>query len=559
MRVQLTRLGVLAVTVMSSRATWLVLIIAYVVTLLVVLGPVLFAPIGADDAYWVLHVGPKTGGSYWEAFWGPVENAFSFTGQPRTTALATSERQVVAMLAMDVATLFAIPPAVVWALIKIVLVSFTFVAVAVFLRVWQYRDATGAVRGFSPSTIAFVVILLPAAFAIGAKAQMEFSLNGWMVYPTLAYGPIIVFLIAASVAMLLARALLRNFRVWIAPTIIGFVVLALVANISYELIALVVPVVVASVLLQPLPEAPTSWRRWRPRLTVALALGVPFTLVFLAIRWRISQLPCQLDGSCYGGTLVEVSLKTIAKNFLGALPGRNGAFVEEAALRIGSWLPVATSATIGLGVLLALLAALLWSVWRLRHPGTDAVELSDAARGPLTIIPVLALIGLGGTVITGISANAVIQVSGMVSYRSGVLIWTAVALSGVLLVRAFTLLHGRKRVLGDVALVGGLVVVVAAVGLYFPRNVSSAQLYRSHIKTQAMDAIQWQVALGDRTRGADARRCETIERMLESYGEYVPRVERIAINTYRAYEHYHGEHYCSTGFGLEDPNAESES
>ncbi len=553
MRAQLTRLGFLLLQAFASRVAWVVLLTLYAATLLIVLAPQLFSPIGADDSYWVLYVGPKTGGSYWEAFWGPVENAFSFTGQARTTALATSERQVVALLAMDLATLFAIPPAVIWALVKIVLVGLTFLSVFVFLRVWRHRGRDGVERGFSPSTIAFVLIVLPAIYAIGAKSQMEFSLNGWMVYPTLAYGPVAVFLFAASAAILLARALSRSFRVWIVPTVVLLAVLAVAANISYELIALVVPVVVLAVLLQPLPEGGSLWRRWRPRLAVALAIGVPFTAVFVAIRWRISQLPCQLDGSCYAGTLVEFSPATIAKNFLGAFPGRNGAFVQQAVDRAGSWNPVATGWTIGLGAVLALLVGLLWASWRLRHTDEETAP-RDTVLGVLSIIPVLATIGAGAAVITGISVNAVAQVTGMTSYRSGVIIWTAVALSVVLVVRAFALLPGRARALGDVALVGLLVVVVGVVGLYYPRNVSSSQLYRAHIKTQAMDAVQWQVALGDLTRGADGRRCDTLERVIESYGEYNPRVERIIVNTYRAYEHYHGQTYCSTGYGLEEPD-----
>src|SRR5690554_2712810 len=131
----LTRVRSIAV----SPWVWGTLLGAYIIVVIAILGPVLFASLGADDSYWVLEVAGQSQGSYWLAFWEPLTHAFEFNGQPRVTSLATSERRVLALLTIELATLFSIPPAVVWAGLKIALLGLGLIGVALFLKSLRFR------------------------------------------------------------------------------------------------------------------------------------------------------------------------------------------------------------------------------------------------------------------------------------------------------------------------------------------------------------------------------------------------------------------------------------
>jgi hypothetical protein len=531
---------------MAARPVRLLLALAYALVLIVVLTPVLAASVGADDSYWVLRSAPDAGGSVWNAYWNSATHAFNFEGQPRTTSLATSERRVLAVIALNVAATFSVSPVVVWFAVKVALLLAGVGAVALFLWRFRFRGADGTTRGLTSQTVAFMVIFLPAVVAIGAKAQDVASLNGWLHYPTLAYGPIVVYFLAATLVLEATRLIARGGRRWIVPVVLSMAVVAVYVNLSYELIALTIPVALLAILFEPLPEGPAGRSRWMPKIVVGGSLAVIYLALFAWIRWRLSQMACNVDGSCYAGTVIEVRPRTLVNNFAGALPGGTAEFVSRQAIRAGRAMPEVTIASILLGALVVLLALLLWQSTR---AGRAPASGGDDRRGLARVVAIAVVVALGGAAISGITANAVVQLqTSMLSYRSGVLIWTAVALVTVAVVRMVAL--SRVRALRAAAICALCVVVVVAIGLYFPRNVLSAQLNRSTERTLAIDALHREVALGD-PKG-DERRCSSITAFIDTFDEVLPRVTRTIEATYLAYAFYHDEKYCITGVGRND-------
>jgi hypothetical protein len=542
--------------VLASRLTWVLLIIAYVGVLLIILAPVLLASVGADDSYWVLEKGPDAGGSVWQAFWVPLSHAFAFDNS-RGTALAISDRQVLALVTMKIATTFSIPPMMVWALVKASLLALSIVAVVSFLRQVTFRDARGDVRGLNASSIAFIAIALPLAIAIGAKSQNQGSLNGWNFYPTLTYGTFVGYLLFAALVLKLSTLLQRNFRSWAAPVIIVMVFSAITINLSYELVALMIPISVLVLLLRPRPDETTTWLRWRSAAVILIPLVVTYTTMFVWIRWRMSEMACHATNSCYPGTEVRVEPHTVWNNFLGAFPGNNGAFVGHQATAGARSYPSASALSIGLAVLAAALMWGLWSAWKARqqeHEASDrptaAVPESNDTRGLWIVLGLSVFIAIGSSVITGITKLAVEALrTPMLAYRNGVATWSALALSG--LVCVLLLMRSRWRPAEYAALLALTAVLMGGISLYVPRNIMSAQENRQSIFARFIDEVQREVSLGDTSMSGDARRCKAMsDELVRRKKTPAEGLGRIASAGYKAFKFYHHRPYCSTGIGL---------
>ncbi|MFC5677326.1 hypothetical protein [Aeromicrobium endophyticum] len=527
----------------------------YVATILVVLAPVLLSSVGADDRYWLLIKGPQADGSFVSAFWEPVRHAFDFDNQPRSTALSFSERAVLAMATMKVATTFAIPPFMVWAGVKIALFVLMLVAARVFLGQVRYRGRDGVVRGLEPSSIAFVTILLPVAIAIGAKSQNVSSFNGWNNYPTIAYGAFSAYLLSAALVLRLSRTLDRRYARGVVPVVALMAFIGFVLNLSYELTALIVPLTLVVLVLQPSGHPDGGlWRRWRGRATVFLSLAVPYTVVFWWIRRQISQMACQATDSCYEGTVVKIEPRTLLDNFVGALPGNNSALVTEQVERAGVPFPHASVPSLVVAVLAVGAAWVLWSTWRGRETPDretpdDPTSAHDDTRGLLAVLVVAATMAVGSTVITGISERAVEGLTaGSVSYRSGVVTWASLALLGLVAVRL--LARSRRRVVGIGAYAALTAVLVGCVTLYLPRNVVSAQLNRAEPATVFADTIHREIVTGELKPRADDRRCAALAAELVRHGDSMPAsVQPIIDGAYLSFEMFHDAPYCSTGIG----------
>lgn len=540
-------------------ATWTrrVLLTGYGLVMLAVLSPVIFTSVGADDSYYILEQGPQTGGSYWQAIWEPITHALDFSGvQPRTFVLQLAERNVLGLFTMDVSTYLSIPPFIVWATLKIILLLASIGATVLFLRRLTFRDRDGADRQLSASTIAFIATTLPLTITLGVKAQDVGTLNGWNFYPTLTYGPFVVFLLLATLALTLSSLLQRSFSRWALPAVAIMALLAVIINFSYELMALAVPLIILVVLLQPRPRDDSWWLRWRAAVTVICSLAVPYAALFAYLRLRISEMACQQTNSCYPGAVIKINHHTLWNNFVGALPGSNGAYVTKQADHADLPFPGANGTSLALAVLGAVLMLGLWASWSAGRRAVDtagsrvADEGSDTndTRGLLVVLAVSLSLALGGTVITGITARAIeLLQTPTIAYRTNILTWASLSLAAVTTIRL--LMISRWRFLGTAALIGLSVIIAVGVTLYFPRNVMSAHVQRTGGSVMFVDTLQREVALGDRSKTGDRRRCAILKTYLEGKAPLSPasRTSRTVFGAQDAFEFAYGRPFCSTG------------
>ncbi len=543
---------------LASRRTWWLVLAIYVAVVLVLLGPVLLASIMGDDTYWITEKRAIVP-SYWDAWWGPLPHAFDFGSQSRGTALALSERRVLALLTIDAARLFSVPPHLVWAALKTALVGITILSVAVFLKQVRFRDRHGEIRGLSRGSTVFITLAMPLTFALGVKSQNIGSLNGFNYYPSLTYGPFAAYLLTAALVLSLSRRLETSYRAWAAPVVIAMVSAGLILNLSYELLALTVPVATLVLLLQPFSDAPTRMLRWRARLTVLLPLGISYTAIFVWVRWKIATMPCHATDTCYQypGTTVDIRPRALLYNFLGSFPGNNGSFVADQARDAGRSFPGVSPLSVAVAAIATLSLLLLWASWTARNRAGSGADEADGtaedARGLYLVLAVAALIAVGSATITGITQIAAIAVtSPALPNRNGVVTWAALSLAGVVAVRL--VMTARWRLVRPVGLVVMAAVMVAAVSLYFPRNVFSAQENRVVPFTVLVDSIHREVAMGDTSAAGDARRCAAIADAFK--GQKIPSGEaartgltRTLNGAYAAFEYYYGTSYCSENLG----------
>ncbi|MBC7631141.1 hypothetical protein [Aeromicrobium sp.] len=531
--------------------------------ILIILSPVIFASVGADDAAWVLEKGPDANGSVWEAIWQPVAHAFEFEANPRGTALAIADRQVLALITMKLATTFSITPSLVWALVKASLFALSIVATAVFLRQIRFRGADKEIVGLRPSTVAFVTITLPLVVAIGSKSQNNGSFNGWNFYPTLTYGTFVGYMLFAALVLRLSALLERSYRTWRAP-VIGIMVLSAIAiNLSYELVALVIPLSVLLLILAPRPDVGGVLARWRSALTILVPLLVTYTTLFVWIRWTMSQTSCHATDTCYAGTVVEVRGRTLLNNFLGSFPGNNGSLVTKQAKLFHRDFPSPNLASISIAVLAVVVLWALWSSWKARQPTpspasrSPGTHSSDDSRGLWMLLLVTACIAIGSTVITGISERAVEGITTpMLSYRNAVATWSALSLGGITAV-ALMARHSWRPV-RYAAILALLAIVIGSIAAGLPRNVLSAQTNRKMLNTQFIDTLHREVSIGDTSPTGDRRRCAALASEMDR--RHVSSQEglgRLATGAYRAFEFYHHKSFCSTDTGLSTSDRET--
>ncbi|MDX6277623.1 MAG: hypothetical protein QOJ72_1751 [Nocardioidaceae bacterium] len=541
------------------RGSWWILLVVYALVVGAVLAPVLFASVGADDSYWILEKGPQFHGSVWDAWWEPLKHPFTFDAQPRTAVLSLSDRMVVAVVTMKLVTVFSIPPLIVWACIKAGLVVMSVVAAIAFLRQVTFRDRHGIVRGLDRSSIAFIALALPLTIAIGCKAQNLGTDNGWNFYPTLTYGAFVGYLLFAALVLRLSSLLDHSYRRWAIPVAALMVFAGIAINLSYEVLALLIPLSVLVLLLQPLPAAADRWLRWRAKATVMLALVIPYTAMFAFIRWKVSHAACLATDSCYSGSVVNISPRAIWYNFLGATPGHNGALVTHQSRVAHLPFPDASPASIAIGVLGVVVLGALWASWNARQrllaqpAATAEGPTGGDARGLLIVLAVALAMAVGSSLITGVTQRAVDDlVTPMVSYRTGVVTWSALALAGLVLVRLMATTEWRAVQVGGVLALAA--VLIGATAIYLPRNLLTAQQNRVEVRTAFNDGLHRELALGDTSQAGDDRRCAAIRTELtRRAGVPAPTLTRTLVAADKAFEFYHHAPYCSAGIDLNPP------
>lgn len=525
---------------------------AYAVAVLVIMMPALVSSVGADDMYFVLHSIDPAGRGPVDAVTGHLGDLFvqDTTGsQPRTVPLAITARRILAVIVLSLAVTFSIPIAAVWGAAKIAFLALTVASVAALLVQVRFATRRGEVRGLRRSTMAFLVLALPLATALGAKAQVIGGLNGWIHYPVLTLTAVPTIFLTAALCLWLMRKLHGDYRRWLVRSVVLLLVVAVILNYSYEFVAVAIPVAALAIVLQWWATRTAGFSDWKPAATVGAALVGGFTVLFLFNRWRLSQWDCVQDGTCYGGSFLDFDPLTLVMNFAGALPSSVTPTIESVMQETGRELPPAITGWGGLvGVAAVALLGAAWAAVRAREARRQTSgRLRDAdLRESVGLLMVLAISGvtaLGVSLVSGLTSRAIGQVqTPEMPYRSGPAVWTALALVLVIL---FSMLFERLPAAGRQALtvVTGTVVVLAVTHL-LPLNLAVAQAERAMPRAQAVDAIHWDVVLGDLTPRGDAQRCSNAARytsVVGSSGYFDRTIDSAEV----AFEYLYGVAYCS--------------
>lgn len=533
---------------LAARYAFGILCTAYAVLVLVLMAPVIGASIGADDTYYTLAVMAWSDGSMYTAATAQLGGIFApdtMGEQPRTVPLAHTIRWMLALVVLSSAVTFSVPTAVAWAVAKMVLLLLTLASIAALLAQVRFRDADGTVRGVARQTRAVILLAIPLGVALGIKAQSIGGLNGWIDYPVLTYGTVPVIFGTVALALWFLRRLEADYWRWVVPAVVLLCLVGFVLNYSYELVAVAVPVAALAIVLHPRARGGSRWRSWRPAVTVGAALVGFFSALFLFNRWQLSTWPCVRDGSCYGGSVIEIDPLTLWHNLLGAMPSSVTPTIEAVIEETGRSLPPTLTlggAAIGLLAVASLLAT--WFAYRAKPMfPSPADEPRGDSKGLVVIVALVLVTGIGVSVVSGMTTRAIEWVQGPeLPYRSGPAVWTCLALALVIGVRMLLQrLPNNARVASAVV---GVAVVTAASAHLLPLNLAVAQAERATDHTQIVDAIHWDVVLGDLSRAGEAQRCANAAEYIDVVGtsEYY---SRTLIGADGAFQHLYGLPYCS--------------
>lgn len=532
-------------------------ITVYVVCLLVIAFPVLAYPVQADDGYWILNEPSAVNNSIVQAYTQSLAEAFTFEGQPRTTALATAERRALAILTMAFSTTFAVPPWVPWGVFKVMWLIVNISALALFVTKLKFRDASGVTRRLSRQSILSIIVLFPVVLVAGIEMETVLLNNGWLFYPNLTYLPFGVYLLVATLLIVLEGPVRRTPLVWGPPSILLLGIIAFAISLQYELMALAIPVGILALILEPV-DGPSWFSRWRGKVLLGSAFGGVYSLVFLWTRWQISQMPCHANGTCYQGNVIQIDPGAIVRNFTASLPGPG----IQAALDAGS--SVIDSrvfwASLVVGVLAALSgASVLYLLLRRGDLGRKGTGLNvdrpagieADRRGLLVIVLLMLVIAVGSTIITGITQRAVERlVEPISSYRVGVIIWSAVSVAVIALgIYGVSLIRGRlqhAKALSVSVVVGAVLLGVTAGSALWNNILINEERLREPTQ-KALSEIHWEVALGDRSVEGDLARCELLDRYWSTYNNPSSSARLVVQGAQSAFQLHHGLPFCSVG------------
>jgi len=516
----------------------------------VLLYPVLASPVGADDRYWYLLVPGETGGSYFEAISRTLGDIVAGAENGRIVALTTLLRQLTSLAVTGIAVATSSPIFAVQAGMKLILIALVVLTCSAFLRSLRWRAAQGSLMSLSRPTIVVITVTTAAFLAIGAQAQDQFA-NGWTTYAPLTYTAVIVILGSASLLVWLTRKAASGPSGWKVVGIGSAAVIGLALNFSYELFYVAVPVVVLTLLLQPVHV--DARRGVKAKLIVGGAFITVFTAVFVVSRVWIANL-CSTR-SCYGGTQTDLNGKvatTFLRNLATAVPGggRNELHADLARLGWEDRMP-GLLAPIPLLVAGSVAAGLLFVWWRLVGSGRIS-DGQDGSQGDTrresrllltaATIPFVAALGTALVMALSINAHELITSIGT-PYRNTMATWSLLALTGAMLVRAATLRWTSRQ---SIALLVGVAVAIIAVGGYtLTANLSALQANRAYKPNVVTDTIQWEVVLGDPSVAGDERRCATLDELTHFNGSAT--WVKVARGADESFKLYHGTPYCSSG------------
>jgi hypothetical protein len=519
---------------------------------LVLIWPVLAAPVHADQRYMYFQVPGRVQGDWLDIIrilWSEIPGRAE-TGRMTPIGYFMQWLSYNGVTELSVAT--GTPLITLHGIQKVILLGMAVLCVAAFVKSLRGRGPDGELVAPSRSTVWLVVAGVALLGAVGVQTHLQFR-NGWISYPVLTYGAVIVGFGSVALVLWLTRLMADRYsRVRVGLGIAALVLLGIFLNLSYELYYAAFPAAVLALLIQP---DPTSDRRRRYRLaklTTGGTLTVTFLGAFVAIRlWLADACVDQ----CYVGTEVQLSgeaLRYSWYNLASSLPlsGRSEALEGLSRLGLDS-LPGPFSSPLTVACILAGAALVAVRIVLRRDSGRHEIVAEVAASrsvkaesGALVRGAVVSIVlALGSVAVMSVSAQVpdIILGSGY-PYRHIVVTWVALCTAGLLCVIAVDLRVRRPIGVGLWVVIGVVATLVAGVMLPINLQATRAELVSPSI--QVTDPIHREIILGDPSPAADRRRCATIAALSENG---VPSVTENFVTdaAQSAYRHFHGVDYCS--------------
>lgn len=527
----------------------------------VMLSPVLAAPVNADDRYWYLRAGPGSGGSYVGVLSWTWDELPAASQSGRLAPFASISRRLTQLATMQLAVSSGTSVLAVQAVVKLLTFGACLGALAAFLRSLRQRGADGVLERLDGRSLGFVTVATALLVAAGSQAHSQFR-NGWTSYSILTWGAVVVIFGTVALSLwLTARVAARPWGAGV-PAVVVLVALSLFLNLSYELVYVTAPAVLLALLLQPVDGG--RRRHLAAKLVVGGSFLGSFSVFFLAIRRWLAAV-CE-QNECYVGVQPQLNaeaLRTMAYNLVGAAPVAGGNELRADLERVGygeRWPVPVTGWSVLLAVLVVVSLLAVWATTQPRRPapvaaGSEAtVRATERARGRILVVGavVAVAVAVGEAAVMGLSVQAadVITQPGL-PYRHTMVTWTGLALGIVLLCAAAGRMGSSVRATAPrpawwggagVAVLAALLAWAAAVNT--PANVAATAANRLDPRLMSTEAVQWEVVLGDRDPAADDRRCEVLDRVVQTMGEGAT-TDSILRGAERAMQFHHGMAFCS--------------
>ena len=531
-------------TSLRRGLAWVAASLALLGGSLVMLWPVLVAPLNADQRFLYLEAPGRTSGHWVRLVTVPLLNVPNRLREGRFDPLSEFVQflSYTGVTSLSVAT--STPEAVVQGLQKLVLLVVCLGTVVAFVATLRGRTSAGELVRLDRRSLILVAAATLFVGAAGAQAQAQFR-NGWTSYAVLTYGAVVLGFGVPALALWLTHTLARSpSRRWVAVAVVAMALVGVALNSSYELYYVGVPVAVLAVLIQPVGGPGQAVAARRAKALVAGSLVVAFAVSFVAVHLLVSaKTTSQYVGikPSFGSGLLHTWWNNVASSVPGT--GRAQAAHDVTKAGIGP-LPAPFASPLVLWCFVG--AAGLVSIRLLLPPPLADSEVRRARMIALLQGAALATaLALGSAAVMSLSVQAqqVIAAIGL-PYRHTVVTWAGLATAVVLLLVAGDLWLSQRQ--GVTLWACSAVVVALLAGSLLPANFAATRAETLQRSDQIVDAVYREIVLGDPSAAGEARRCAAVRQIETGVGGSAYTRNQLIRGAYLSYQHFHGRPFCST-------------
>ena len=531
-------------TSLRRRLAWAAALFALISGALVMLWPVLVAPVNADQRYLYLTAPGRTGSHWLRLVTIPWHNIPTRLHEGRFDPLSEFVQFLSYTGVTNTSLATGTPEAVVQGMQKVVLVALAVLAVVLFAACLRGRTSAGALVSLDPRALGLIsagALLLGAA---GVQAQAQFR-NGWTSYAVLTYGAVVVGLGVPALALWLSQRLVRVPRRSSVVLAVGTMVAVGVAlNTAYELFYVAVPVALLALVLQPVSASARSAAGRRAKLVVGGSLLAAFAVSYVLVHALVSAETTQQYVGIKPSFGVGL-LRTWWNNVASSIPGTGRAQAARDVSHAGlGGLPGPFASPLVLwcfvgGVGLLAIRLLLPRV----ATGADARRAQTVAL--LQAAGLAATLALGSAAVMSVSVQAQQVIAGIgLPYRHTVVTWVGFAVAVVSLLVAADLWLTERGGIGLWAVASLLTAILGASLLTV--NFEATRAERVSPSDQIVDSVYREILLGDPTAAGDRRRCAAVALVNKGVGGSAYTRNQIIRGAYLVYQHRFGRPFCST-------------